>query len=243
MPNLGPIQSSLWQVTSQVGLPCPDSDEVSWGSVLGAPVPPLPPDENKAPSQAVRFLRQVVPGDTKELMRKILDGPDTPKSHMAQAVALGVFGGFVPVPFMNFPAAAFLASKCKRSVPIAMFATLYNNLLTVGPLVYLEVQIGKNFFPDDAKAAFLAGTAILSVPTPILAYLLTLALHGVVKEPVIKLMEAISADLTPTPMDRFVAKVSSPFKKALAWGKSRYQNLISRPSVLSWLRAAAWWSV
>lgn len=237
MPVFSSIQPTLFQMTAQpaphVDLSCPDSDESSWGSAL----PPAP----EPPSKAIQFLRQVIPGDTKELMRKILDGPDTPKSHMAQAVALGVFGGFVPVPFMNFPAAAFLASKCKRSVPIAMFATLYNNLLTVGPLIYLEIQIGKNFFPDDPKSAFLAGTVMLSVPASGLAYLLTLALHGVVKKPVIKLMQEISADLTPTPMDRFVARVSAPFKSAAKWGKARYQNLVTQPSVLSWLRTAAWW--
>lgn len=236
MLTFGPVQPTLFQVTAQparhVGSPHPDSDESSWGSAL----PPAP----EPPSKMVKFLRQAIPGDTKELMRKILDGPDTPKSHMAQAVALGVFGGFVPVPFMNFPAAAFLASKCKRSVPIAMFATLYNNLLTVGPIVYLEIQIGKNFFPDDSKTAFLAGTAILSVPTPIMAYLLTLALHGVVKKPVIKLMTAVSVDLTPTPLDRFIAKVSLPFKKALAWGKARYQSFVTDKRVLPWLRFAEW---
>lgn len=160
------------------------------------PVPQAPEAETPTPqpTKIIRFIRRILPKKIKKLIRDIIASPDTSKSHVADAVAIGVLGGFSPIPLTNFPAAAALAKICKRSPLIAMFATVYNNIFTVAPMVYAEVQLGKIFFPNSLVAAGVAGTLMLAAILPILSRQLTMLTYDRLRVPGLKLMTAVSEE-------------------------------------------------
>lgn len=58
-----------------------------------------------------------------------------------RGVALGVLTGIL-FPFAHMPLAAMLALPARANVPVAVSATLLNNPLTFGPILYAAYQIG-----------------------------------------------------------------------------------------------------
>lgn len=61
---------------------------------------------------------------------------------VAGGVAIGMFSGLVPGPFQML-AAAMLCILIKVNLPVALFTTLYTNLVTIGPLYLVAYQIGR----------------------------------------------------------------------------------------------------
>lgn len=171
----------------------------------------------------VNVARKFVPKKIKKAMQDFLKSPESSKPRVADAIAIGAFAAYTPVPFTSLIVSAALAKIVKRDPALAMLGTLYHNVFTMLPLLLLQIKVGEAVMPENDlpkiviegvtvdPAAFGVGLAIMAPLTGLVARLGTMLLYDRVKVPIFNLMKMIVDDGTAT------EPAIMPFSVAPAW--------------------------
>lgn len=102
---------------------------------------------------------------------------------VSRGMALGMFWGFMPIPFQMLPAALF-CWLARANLPVAIVCVWVSNPLTYVPIFYFEYKVGEwlfgdsrsNFSMDEFGLNFAAG--ITEAPLLFLQQALPLLLKG-----------------------------------------------------------------
>lgn len=209
------LWSSPWTAPSTSWVDAASLDGYATQSVKHAP--------SGCSGALVKLVRKFVPKKIKKAMQDFLKSPESSKPRVADAIAIGAFAAYTPIPFTSLLVAGAFAKILKRDPALAILGTLYHNVFTMLPLLMLQMKVGEAVMPENDlpkiviegvtvdPAAFGVGLAIMAPLTALAARLGTMLLYDRVKTPVFNLIKIIVND------ENSAEPPLAPISTASAW--------------------------